>query len=414
VALTATSSCDESLAHLPLVSRLKRETRTRRVDGSLPWCPCALDSTARPASIGPRRLVSFALRCLGFALTTTALFGGCTSTEPDEPNCPSATVEPLFHATAEESYLGLAVEEVRAIVPIVDGPDAGGPFCTGAVIGPGWVLTAAHCLQIDPAEVILSPNEMPPLVVRVVGRVAHPSLDVALMKVELSSAEMAAAGIAPLGVASAERFEFAPGIVVELAGFGMTEEGDTRELRFLAEPIVTVEAETVVVDGLGSNGACQGDSGGPLLARAPDGAALTIGVLTSGAASCVDKDRYVRLDAVSDWIEETTGSLVLADRTCGGITEEGRCLYGSALYCEGETLRAAACAGQTSCGWDENQAGFRCVRTAEDPCRGVDSVGTCRDNIALSCSGGVLDALSCDCGRTCRIDGKTGRPRCVN
>jgi hypothetical protein len=359
-------------------------------------------------------LVSFSVSHPLFALTTAGLLGACASPPPDEPNCPSATAEPLFHATAEESYLGLATEELRAIVPIVDGPDAGGPLCTGAFVAPGWVLTAAHCVQIDPAEVILSPNQMPPLVVRVVERLRHPSLDVALMKVELSSAEMAAAGIAPLGVMSTESFEFAPDIVVELAGFGMTEEGDIRELRFLAEPIVTVEAESVVVDGFGANGACQGDSGGPLLARGPDGAALTIGVLTSGAASCVDQDRYVRLDAASDWIDETTGSVVRADSTCGGITDEGRCLYGSALHCEGETLRAEACAGETSCGWDVSQAGFRCVRAAEDPCRGVDSVGTCRNNIALSCNGGVLDALSCDCGRTCRIDGKTGRPHCVN
>jgi hypothetical protein len=359
-------------------------------------------------------LVSFALRRLGFALTTVGLFGACTSPKPYEPRCPASTEEPLFNATTVESYLGLAAAELLAIVPIVDDTESGGPLCTGAMIAPDWVVTAAHCLQIDPAQVVVSANQPQPLVVPVIERVGHPSLDVALMKMELSGVQMAAAEIAPLGVADTDTFVADAGVVVELAGFGTTEEGDTRELRFLAEPIVTVEAESIVVDGFGANGACQGDSGGPLLARGPDGAVLIVGVLTRGAASCVDEDRYVRLDVMSDWIEESTGSLVPGDTTCGGITEEGRCLYGSALFCERDTLQAAACAGETSCGWDQNQAGFRCVRTAADPCRGVDSVGTCRSNVALSCDAGTLEQETCGCGQTCRIDGKTGRPHCVD
>jgi len=358
-------------------------------------------------------LVSFALRRSGFALGTAVFLAACASPKADEPPCSAGTEEPLINAATEESYLGLAAAELRAIVPIVDGAEPGGPLCTGAFVATDWVVTAAHCLQIDPAEVIVSTEQTPALFVPVLESVPHPLLDVALMRVDLSDAEIAADEIAPLGVARPTTFEVATGVVVELAGFGLTEAGDTRELRFLAEPIVTVEDESVVVDGFGANGACVGDSGGPLLARGPDGAPLIVGVLTAGAATCVDRDRYVRLDTLGDWIEQTTGSLVPADNACGGIAPEGRCLYGSALFCEGTTLVAQACAGETSCGWDESQAGFRCVRATDDPCRGVDSVGACRNDVALSCNAGVLEKNTCTCGHTCRIDGKTGGPHCT-
>jgi hypothetical protein len=346
-------------------------------------------------------------------LTIPSCFLACSSPSADESTCAAAVIEqPLVNGTSDESYLGLASGQLRAVVPIVDRTDDRRPLCTGTFIAPDWVITGAHCLQIASPQVIVSVEPERAFDLRVIESVPHPSADVALLQVELPQADALEAEIAPLGVPRANSFAVTVGVVVELAGYGLTEVGDERELRFVAEPIVGVEDDSVVVDGFGANGACAGDSGGPILVRGPDGAALILGVLTSGASSCVGRDRYVRLDSLSEWIEQTIGALGPFANGCGGITEEGRCLYGSALHCRGTALVAEACAGETSCGWDANQSGFRCVRPSADPCSGVDSVGVCRNGAALSCHGGVLEQDTCGCEQICRIDGKTGGPRC--
>ena len=77
-----------------------------------------------------------------------------------------------------------------------------------------------------------------------------------------------------------------------------------------------------------------------------------------------------------------------ASWTADRISSEGRCLYGSAIWCSDARLVGDHCASGIQCGWDPRQAGFRCVDPASGPCEGVRSVGTCRDGAALSCTKG--------------------------
>ena len=57
----------------------------------------------------------------------------------------------------------------------------------------------------------------------------------------------------------------------------------------------------------GQRGVCGGDSGGPLFTELDDGTIVTLGVVHGGDESCLGTDWLTRLDALSDWIVDTTG-----------------------------------------------------------------------------------------------------------
>jgi hypothetical protein len=343
-----------------------------------------------------------------------ASFAGCSSAGALDESCLARTAEPMVHGALEETYLGLDETEARAIVQVSGGTKQDSPLCSGVFVNQSWVLTAAHCLVIDDAEVLVRTSGGGSLPAKVVDRVRHPSTDVALLQVVLetgSSPDFEPLAIAGATDDAATRSPTA-GEVVAIAGYGLTEHGDARELRFLAEPIVATEAATVRVSGYGANGACAGDSGGPLLVRARDGSVAVLGVLSTGSTSCREEDRYVRVDVIRDWVLGVAGPTGGARSACGKIDRVGRCLYGSAVYCAGTELTGDPCDGGTECGWDRVEGGFRCVEPRTDPCGGVDSVGRCGDSGALRCSAGRLQLEPCSCSESCFVEGATGRPSC--
>ena len=68
-----------------------------------------------------------------------------------------------------------------------------------------------------------------------------------------------------------------PGVAVELAGYGLDEQGGSGALRYLVEQVVAASHSLVTVAGFGRSGACEGDSGAPLLMR--ENGSLVVGWL---------------------------------------------------------------------------------------------------------------------------------------
>jgi hypothetical protein len=218
---------------------------------------------------------------------------GC---EPEETE-QACVVDRIHHGLAEPAALELDPDELAAIVAVY--PPERHTLCSGVVVAEGVVLTAAHC--IDPqAPTHLRVGYWAPgsPEARVVLATVHPRLDVALLVVDALALPSA---LDPIPVYDEPIDEAWIGHPVELAGYGFTELGELGELRFVTEPIVDVEEDAIVVHGHGRSGACGGDSGGPLLARDDAGRVRVIGLLDAGHASCVQDDRYTRMDVLADW-----------------------------------------------------------------------------------------------------------------
>ncbi|HET7542024.1 MAG TPA: trypsin-like serine protease, partial [Polyangiaceae bacterium] len=253
----------------------------------------------------------------------------------------------------------------------------------------------------------------------------HPDRDIALLKVDLARAQdedeaggAAGSGSAPLAVpelsalnATTGTAPLSLGLAVELAGYGITEAGPLNELRFLVESIVSLDANAITVNGFHQNGACEGDSGGPLLVRDSTGRVRVIGVLSAGSASCLALDLYSRLDGLEDWIQSIAGVSVAEPQPCAAISSQGRCLYGNAVWCEGNELHASFCNSGSRCAWSGEDAGFRCI-TQGATCADVDAIGVCRKGDAVRCVEAHEAVEDCGPCASCRVDGLSGVPYC--
>lgn len=369
------------------------------------------------------------LRSACVALLASAL--GCSASAPESAHyCPDQKQESLYNASAIESYLGLSEAEQRALVAIVDGNDLESS-CSGAFVAPTWVLTAAHCDELSDGVVVVPKSaRLPSARLPVVRRRLHPDADIALFEVDFSAAtfgdehaapeamalDASSLDIVPLTVPLRELTNLAAGVSVELTGYGLTELGESGSLGFLVEQVIEANQSTVTVAGFGRSGACEGDSGAPLLMR-DEGAPIVAGVLWGGSFTCLHEDHYLRTDAsgLGSWIRGVVGAPPDnsdAPRGCGGISTRGRCLYGSALWCDGLTLASESCGDDRVCGWSSTESGFRCV-APEAPCAGVDDIGTCREGRVVHCAGGQTETTACDSCSICRVRGGTGTPYCT-
>jgi hypothetical protein len=237
------------------------------------------------------------------------------------------TVLPLLAGVAASAAVGAG--PAGAIV----GGQAGGPLddaavmvlhdrggiCTGIVVAPDVVLTAAHCLPGGAKFRVHYREQGEAVMLEPAAIVRHPqfranavqertrTIDLALLR--LAQPLPARFGVAPLTTAGTG----GAGSGVTVAGFGLGREGDgtsTGTWRSARLAVVEPYGPSRILlwaRGSGGIGACGGDSGGPMLDGSQSVVAVTTWSTGAGGRRCGDLTQGTLIGPQRGWIDATMG-----------------------------------------------------------------------------------------------------------
>jgi secreted trypsin-like serine protease len=221
---------------------------------------------------------------------------------------------------------------LRATVVRVENAD--GELCSGALIAPDLVLTAAHCVlqrslyrivaldrsfrfrTVGASQVAVHPAFVPGTTPR-----GQPGVDLALIRLDRGIG----ADFIPLDPAAAVSVGIGEPLV--LAGFGVTAEGRSKTARTLRQAdlvaLGTLQVANRVLVGVDPErfatragaGACRGDSGGPILRREGGGYRL-LGVVSWSSGAFEERrpgacGGYTAITPVADHMAWITGQAAL-------------------------------------------------------------------------------------------------------
>jgi secreted trypsin-like serine protease len=206
-------------------------------------------------------------------------------------------------------------------------------FCTGTLVAPNLVVSAAHCLVDRETD---SGSE----VTVVLGNTVQTGTPYRVQKIKISPKyrDEATNDIAYLTLTTAinnvplvevladeaeKRQLFARGAPVTLVGFGQNDQGGSN---------VKFDVETSVVRdqfggpiAIGGNGkdSCFGDSGGPAYGRLANGELRVFGVVSRGSQNCLQGGLYTKMPDHICWVQQSSGITIPNLKACGNVNNQG-------------------------------------------------------------------------------------------
>lgn len=312
---------------------------------------------------------------------------------------PSQLVDPeaASVARAEDAIIGGTLAQGDPAVVALAVRYGGGyeSVCTGTLIGPRTVLTAAHCIYAYGTNVQYyvtfgTYSDAPTKAVQVTSQYKNPNYNQSAWDFGLLRLATPVVDVTPIAINETALNQTSVGRSIRHVGFGLTvaggnTSGTKREVTYSLRQVTPYTIES----GAQGKQTCQGDSGGPGFMVMPGGTKeVVVGVVSYGDQDCAYQGFDGRVDVGAAWIRQTMGGW--EQPTCA---TDGACVPGCTPIDQD-----CACKGDGVCGAE-------CLDAAMD----ADCPRDCaRNNVCATQACGVPDVdcvaegSLCDAALQCR------------
>ncbi len=181
----------------------------------------------------------------------------------------------------------------------------GTTFCTGTVVSPSVIVTAAHCVHDQPAPgwvFVGTDPSVDGVFLPVADARAHPSYRAADTTADIAVVVLARPvpfAVVPFALSPPSEVEL--GRVARFVGFGAISGDISASSGVKSSQQLRIDA---VADNWLAYGVvgCHGDSGGPVFLRGADGVEHLAGIISRGDPRCIVGGLATRVDQYADWL----------------------------------------------------------------------------------------------------------------